>query len=195
MMKRIATLIFSSLLFLISCSSIPSEKLKLSAPLKDSSYFPKEIDDYYGFSRILYQLNEPEISNIKKENFETYRLTSLVAMSGEIDVDRIIKKDNDIYLIKIRKNLNRSKTSKTKISLEKFEEFKSKLDSFQIQNFAPNISNSVDDGIQYSLEILDGKNYFVIFRNNPQTGKGADFRFLEVAKLFTEIKNNPQTTQ
>lgn len=183
-MKQIATLILCFLLVFNSCSSIN----ELSKPIENSSYFPKGTEDFYNFSRTLFKLNEPIISNIKKENIEIYRLTSSIEMSGELDVDRIIKKDNNIYLIIINKNLRRTKSSKTKISLEKFEEFKSKLNSFHIQNFKSNISNSVDDGIQYSMEIYDGEKYSVIFRNNPQTGKGADPIFLEVAKLFNEIK-------
>lgn len=186
-MKQIKALILFSLMFFNCCSSISSEKLELSKQLKNSSYFPPEINDYYGFSRSLYELNEPLIFNLKKENYEIYRLTSSVEMSGEVDVDRIIKKNNDTYLVKVSKNLKGNKSSKTKISLEKFIRFKSKLDSFHIQNFKPNISNSVDDGIQYSMEIYDGKKYNVIFRNNPQTGKGADPKFIQVTKLFNEI--------
>lgn len=189
-MKQIIISILSSLLFLISCSSMNSEKLEFSKPIQNSSYFPKEREDFYGISRDLYELNEPTIFTIKKENIEIYRLTSLVEMSGEIDIERIVKKDDDIYLIRIVKNLKSSKSTKTKISLEKFNEFKSKLNSYQIQNFRPHISNSVDDGIQYVMEINDGEKYYAIFRNNPQSGNGADPIFLEVAKLFNEIKNN-----
>ncbi len=190
LMKPIIFSIISSVLMLISCSSVNSEKLEFSKPLQNTSYFPNESEDYYGISKHLYELNEPTISEIKKENIEIYRLTSLVEMSGEINVERIVKRDNDIYLIRIIKNLKRRKSTKTKISLEKFNEFKSKLNSYQIQNFDLHISNSVDDGIQYVMEINDGEKYNVIFRNNPQTGKGADPKFLEVAKLFDEIKKN-----
>ncbi len=188
-MKQISAVLICSSLFLSSCSSIFLEKLELSKPIKNSSYFPEEVDDYYNFSRILYELNEPVFFNNKTGNLEVYRLTSMIEMSGELEVARIIKKDDDIYLVEIIKNLKRNKSSKTKISLKKFKDFKSRLDSFQIHNFKPNISNSADDGIQYSMEIYDGKKYTVIFRNNPQSGKGADPQFLEIAELFSEIKS------
>lgn len=176
-----------SILFL-ALFSCASNNLKINDSADKSSYFPEETEYGKSFSYHLRKLNEPKIFEIKDKNIEIYRLTSQGFGSGTT-VLRLTKQGDKINLTSIDSFKNTKKRDR-KISPEKFNQFKEKLQSFDVDKFETYLQNPVDDGVQYCFEMYDKGNYKVIIRNNPQTGKYQDTKFLEIADLFYKLKNS-----
>ncbi|MBC7557617.1 MAG: hypothetical protein H7195_11720 [Chryseobacterium sp.] len=184
--------LFLLLVVLINCKTSHFENLGLVKPVKNISYLPPEFEKFDIFSYNLFELNEPKLFGLKDENIEIYRLTSVISFGGDNSVVTIIKNnlDNSIYkFIKVDSfKKRRILKKKIKISDLEFKNFTSNLNSFDIQNFPKNNFNNVDDGIQYLLEIYKNGKYSAFIRNNPQTGKNADAKFLGIIKLFYDLK-------
>ena len=125
---------------------------------------------------------------IETNDTEIFRLISEVEMSGSSDI-LVIENKNDVYSVYyLEKEFKKIKTSKFKISKEKYESFIKKLKELNFENLDGYKSNSVDDGIEYRFQYYHNGKYNVITRNNPQTGKGYDAVFLQITDLMYSLK-------
>lgn len=190
---KIKSLIFLAfLLFTTNCKTKHFEKLGLVKPQKGISYLPADFAKFDIFSYILFELNEPKLFGLKNGNIEIYRLTSIISFGGDNSVITIIKnrQDNSIHKFSDVDSFKKSRiiNKKIKISDINFKKFSEELKSFDYQNMQKFTDSNVDDGIQYALEFYEGGKYSVITRNNPQTGKNPDKKFLEITKLFHDLK-------
>ena len=125
---------------------------------------------------------------IETNDTEIFRLISEVEMSGSSDI-LVIENKNDVYSVYyLEKEFKKIKTSKFKISKEKYESFIKKLKELNFENLDGYKSNSVDDGIEYRFQYYHNGKYNVMTRNNPQTGKGYDAVFLQITDLMYSLK-------
>lgn len=147
-------------------------------------------------SSINYISKNDEIFNLDKsleEIIETkdtqiFRLISEIRMGASSEI-LVIENKNDVYSVYyFEKEFKRVKTSKFKISKEKYESFIKKLKELNFENLEGYKSNSVDDGIEYRFQYYYNGKYNVITRNNPQTGKGFDGVFLQIIDLIYSLK-------
>ena len=136
----------------------------------------------------IFNLNQSLEEIIQTENTEIFRLISEVEMSGSSDI-LVIENKNDVYSVYyLEKEFKKVKTSKIKISKEKYESFIKNLKELNFENLEGYKSNNVDDGIEYRFQYYFNGKYNVITRNNPQTGKGYDAVFLQITDLMYSLK-------
>ena len=109
-------------------------------------------------------------------------------MSGSSDILVIENKDDVYSVYYFEKEFKKIKTSKIKISKEKYESFIKNLKELNFENLEGYKTNNVDDGIEYRFQYYFNGKYNVITRNNPQTGKGYDAVFLQITDLMYSLK-------
>lgn len=151
---------------------------------------------FYSCNSINYINKNNEIFNLDKsleeiietKDTEIFRLISESKMGASSDI-LVIENKNDAYSVYyLEKEFKKIKTSKFKISKEKYESLIKNLKELNFENLEGYKSNNVDDGIEYRFQYyLNGK-YNVITRNNPQTGKGYDADFLQITDLVYSLK-------
>ena len=184
--------LFLILIFFINCKTNHFEKGGLVKPAKDISYLPPEFEEFDIFSYNLFELNEPKLFGLNAKNIDIYRLTSIIPFGGHNSVITIIKNNHDDSIHKFIEvdSFKKGRITKKKIKIGdlEFKNYTTKLNSFGIQNFPKNNFNNVDDGIQYLLEVYKNGQYSAFVRNNPQTGRSPDLKFLEITKLFYDLK-------
>lgn len=188
-MKPKIIVLLCSFLFLINCKSNYFEKLGLVKPAENISYLPPEFEEFDLFSYNLFELNEPKIFGLKNNDLEIYRLSS-IAFGGNNSFITLIKNndENSIFKYEIGYKKRRLFKKKIKISEVDFKRFTTNVNSFDLQKFPKNNYNNVDDGIQYLLEVYENGQYSAFVRNNPQTGRSPDSRFLELTESFYRLK-------
>lgn len=125
---------------------------------------------------------------IETKGTEIFRLISEVKMSGSSDILVVESRENIYTVYYFEKEFKKVKTSKIKISKEKYENFIKKLIELNFENLEEYKNNSVDDGIEYRFQYYYNGKYNVITRNNPQTGKGIDGVFLQIIDLMYSLK-------
>lgn len=147
-------------------------------------------------SSINYISKNDEIFNLDKsleeiietKDIQIFRLIYEIRMGASSEI-LVIENKNDVYSVYyFEKEFKRVKTSKFKISKEKYESFIKKLKELNFENLEGYKSNSVDDGIEYRFQYYYNGKYNVITRNNPQTGKGFDGVFLQIIDLIYSLK-------
>lgn len=136
----------------------------------------------------IFNLNKSLEEIIDAENTEIFRLISEVKMGASTDILVIENKNDEYSVYYFEKEFKRVKTSKFKISKEKYESFIKKLKELNFENLEGYKSNNVDDGIEYRFQYYYNGKYNVITRNNPQTGKGFDGVFLQIIDLIYSLK-------
>ncbi|SFI35738.1 hypothetical protein [Halpernia frigidisoli] len=188
-MSRKSIFLFSILIFFINCKTNHFKKLGLVKPAIDISYLPPEFEESDLFSYNLFELNEPKIFGIKNKDLEIYRLSSIAFGGGNSFITLIKNNDeNSIFKYEIGYKKRRLFIKNIKISEVDFKRFTTSVNSFDLHNFPKNNSNNVDDGIQHLLEVYKNGQYSAFVRNNPQTGRSPDLKFLELTKLFYDLK-------
>ena len=151
---------------------------------------------FYSCNSINYISRNNEIFNLDKsleeiietKDTEIFRLISEAKMGASSDI-LVIENKNDVYSVYyLEKEFKKVKTSKIKISKEKYESFIKNLKELNFENLEGYKSNNVDDGIKYRFQYYFNGKYNVITRNNPQTGKGYDAVFLQITDLMYSLK-------
>ena len=151
---------------------------------------------FYSCNSINYISRNNEIFNLDKsleeiietKDTEIFRLISEAKMGASSDI-LVIENKNDVYSVYyLEKEFKKVKTSKIKISKEKYESFIKNLKELNFENLEGYKSNNVDDGIEYRFQYYFNGKYNVITRNNPQTGKGYDAVFLQITDLIYSLK-------
>ena len=125
---------------------------------------------------------------IETKDTEIFRLISDSKMGASSDILVIENKDDVYFVYYLEKEFKKIKTSKFKISKEKYESFIKNLKELNFENLEGYKSNNVDDGIEYRFQYYYKEKYNVITRNNPQTGKGYDAVFLQITDLMYSLK-------
>ncbi len=144
--------------------------------------------NYISKNNVIFNLDKSLEEIIKTKDTEIFRLISEVEMSGSYDI-LVIEKKNVVYSVYyFEKEFKKIKTSKFKISKEKYESFIKNLKELNFENLEGYKSNNVDDGIEYRFQYYFNGKYNVITRNNPQTGKGYDAVFLQITDLMYSLK-------
>ena len=144
--------------------------------------------NYISKNNVIFNLDKSLEEIIKTKDTEIFRLISEVEMSGSYDI-LVIEKKNEVYSVYyFEKEFKKIKTSKFKISKEKYESFIKKLKELNFENLDGYKSNSVDDGIEYRFQYYHNRKNNVMTRNNPQTGKGYDAVFLQITDLKKKKK-------
>ena len=144
--------------------------------------------NYISKNNVIFNLDKSLEEILKTRDTEIFSLISEVEMSGSYDI-LVIEKKNEVYSVYyFEKEFKKIKTSKFKISKEKYESFIKKLKELNFENLDGYKSNSVDDGIEYRFQYYHNGKYNVITRNNPQTGKGYDAVFLQITDLMYSLK-------
>ena len=152
------------------------------------SIFSCNSTNYINRNNDIFNLDKSLEEIIETKDTEIFRLISEVEMSGSYDI-LVIEKKNEVYSVYyFEKEFKKIKTSKFKISKEKYESFIKKLKELNFENLDGYKSNSVDDGIEYRFQYYFNGKYNVITRNNPQTGKGYDAVFLQITDLMYSLK-------
>ena len=151
---------------------------------------------FYSCNSINYISRNNEIFNLDKsleeiietKNTEIFRLISEAKMGASSDI-LVIENKNDVYSVYyLEKEFKKVKTSKIKISKEKYESLIKNLKELNFENLERYKENAVDDGIKYRFQYYYNGKYNVITRNNPQTGKGFDGVFLQITNLIYSLK-------
>lgn len=151
---------------------------------------------FYSCNSINYISRNNEIFNLDKsleeiietKDTEIFRLISEAKMGASSDI-LVIENKNDVYYVYyLEKEFKKVKTSKIKISKEKYESLIKNLKELNFENLEGYKSNNVDDGIEYRFQYYFNGKYNVITRNNPQTGKGYDAVFLQITDLIYSLK-------
>ena len=120
----------------------------------------------------IFNLNKSLEEIIDAENTEIFRLISEVKMGASTDILVIENKNDEYSVYYFEKEFKRVKTSKFKISKEKYESFIKKLKELNFENLEGYKSNNVDDGIEsVSYTHLDvyKRQFFLSARNENCT--------------------------
>ena len=153
-----------------------------------STFISCNSTNYINKNDKIFNLDKSLEEIIETKDTEIFRLISKVEISGSSDI-LVIENKNDVYSVYyLEKEFKKVKTSKFKISKEKYESFIKKLKELNFENLDGYKSNSVDDGIEYRFQYYHNGKYNVITRNNPQTGKGHDAVFLQITDLMYSLK-------
>lgn len=144
--------------------------------------------NYISKNNEIFNLDKSLEEIIETKDTQIFRLISEIRMGASSEI-LVIENKNDVYSVYyFEKEFKKIKTSKIKISKEKYESFIKNLKELNFENLDGYKSNSVDDGIEYRFQYYYKGKYNVITRNNPQTGKGFDGVFLQIIDLIYSLK-------
>ena len=144
--------------------------------------------NYISRNNEIFNLDKSLEEIIETKDSEIFRLISESKMGASYDI-LVIENKSDVYSVyHFEKEFKKIKTSKIKISKEKYENFIKNLKELKFENLEGYKSNNVDDGIEYRFQYYFNGKYNVITRNNPQTGKGFDGVFLQITDLMYSLK-------
>lgn len=144
--------------------------------------------NYISRNNEIFKLDKSLEEIIETKDTEIFRLISEAKMGASSDI-LVIENKNDVYYVYyLEKEFKKVKTSKIKISKEKYESLIKNLKELNFENLEGYKSNNVDDGIEYRFQYYFNGKYNVITRNNPQTGKGYDAVFLQITDLIYSLK-------
>ena len=152
------------------------------------SVFSCNSTNYINRNNDIFNLDKSLEEIIETKDTEIFRLISEVEMSGSSDI-LVIENKNDVYSVYyLEKEFKKVKTSKIKISKEKYESFIKKLKELNFENLKGYKSSKVDDGIEYRFQYYYNGKYNVITRNNPQSRSGYEEIFLQIIDLMYSLK-------
>ena len=152
------------------------------------SIFSCNSTNYINRNNDIFNLDKSLEEIIETKDTEIFRLISESKMGASSDILVIENKDDVYSVYYFEKEFKKIKTSKIKISKEKYESFIKNLKELNFENLEGYKTNNVDDGIEYRFQYYFNGKYNVITRNNPQTGKGYDAVFLQITDLMYSLK-------
>ncbi len=153
-----------------------------------STFISCNSTNYINKNDKIFNLDKSLEEIIETKDTEIFRLISKVEISGSSDILVIENKDDVYSVYYLEKEFKKVKTSKIKISKEKYESFIKKLKELNFENLKGYKSSKVDDGIEYRFQYYYNGKYNVITRNNPQSRSGYEEIFLQIIDLMYSLK-------